>query len=185
MQIGGAMQKKGFTLVEVLAVVLIVAILTAVALPQYRNVRERAKIQRELVRLRMIYDASEQLAINNGYRNFQSFASAKQTEYWNKYSKNYPFFQKMGIFDEDEFSHCDKLNSTISLKCGEYMFTVAPTVAHNYGYVEMYEKNGLFSIKLYRGNPPKMTCGVYRGTGTSEDKPAAAKLCEIYGIGAD
>lgn len=180
------MSKKGFTLVEVLAVVLIIGILTVIALPQYRNITERAKIQRELVRLRMIYDASERLAATNGYKTFQSFAVAKQAEYKEAGKGNYPFFQKMGIFDEDEFSHCDKLKATSALKCGQYTFTVVPNYGSNdYSYVEMYQWQGKFSIKLYRSNPPRLTCGRYSGIGASGDNSTAAELCAIYGIGAD
>ena len=179
MQIGGIMQKKGFTLVEVLAVVLIVAILTAVALPQYRNIKERAEIQGVIVRLRMILDASERLAAINGYKNFPAFASVKQTEYETKYGKNYPFFQKMAIFDDKEFSGCNLGNSTTGLFCGKYNFSVAP-LNGAYRYVEMYTNNWL-SIKLYRSDPPKLTCGTY-GHLDVETTSEIRKKCENYGI---
>lgn len=50
------MNKKGFTLVELLAVVLIVAILSGVALPQYRKVVEKARLSEAESMMRTIYD---------------------------------------------------------------------------------------------------------------------------------
>ena len=64
------MNKKGFTLVELLAVVLIVAILSGVALPQYRKVVEKARLSEAESMMRTIYDSSERLAGEFGYRNF-------------------------------------------------------------------------------------------------------------------
>ena len=53
---------KGFTLIEVLAVVLIIAILTSVALPQYRKSLERSKVAEARQLLPAIYDSCERLA---------------------------------------------------------------------------------------------------------------------------
>lgn len=49
--------KKGFTLIEMLTVVLIVAALTAVAVPQYRRSVERARMSEAVQMLPAIYDA--------------------------------------------------------------------------------------------------------------------------------
>ena len=49
--------KKGFTLIEMLTVVLIVAALTAVAVPQYRRSVERARMSEAVQMLPVIYDA--------------------------------------------------------------------------------------------------------------------------------
>ena len=62
--------KKGFTLIEVLTVVLIIAVLTAVATPQYRRVVERARATEAISMLRSLYDSSERLAGEFGARNY-------------------------------------------------------------------------------------------------------------------
>lgn len=59
--------KKGFTLVELLAVVLIMAILTAIALPQYRRSVERARVAEALQMLPAIFDARERLMTERGW----------------------------------------------------------------------------------------------------------------------
>jgi len=62
--------KKGFTLVEVLTVVLIIAVLTAVAMPQYRRVVERSYATEAVSMLRSLYDSSERLAAEFGARSY-------------------------------------------------------------------------------------------------------------------
>ena len=55
------MNKKGFSLVEMLAVVFIVGILSAIALPQYGRVRERARFARVQVVAKSMYDSCERM----------------------------------------------------------------------------------------------------------------------------
>lgn len=64
--------KKGFTLVEILTVVLIVGILSALALPQYRRVVERARATEAISGLKTLYDSSERLAVNFEYDDYAS-----------------------------------------------------------------------------------------------------------------
>ncbi len=51
--------KKGFTLVELLAVVIIIAVLSSVAMPQYRRSLERSRVAEALELLPAIYDAQQ------------------------------------------------------------------------------------------------------------------------------
>ena len=61
------MHKNGFTLMELLAVVLILGILTAVALPQYRKSMERSRVAEALQMLPAIFDARERLVTERGF----------------------------------------------------------------------------------------------------------------------
>lgn len=57
--------KSGFTLTEVLAVVLIIGILTSIALPQYNRSVARADAMTALVSLRSIYDSAKRYKAAN------------------------------------------------------------------------------------------------------------------------
>ena len=64
------MNKKGFSLIEMLAVVLIIGILSAVAMPQYARVREKARFAQAQVMAKSMYDSCERLLseFDKGYK---------------------------------------------------------------------------------------------------------------------
>lgn len=58
--------KNGFTLLEMLVVVLIIGILAGIALPQYRESVEKSIIQEAAINLRAIANANERFYMING-----------------------------------------------------------------------------------------------------------------------
>jgi len=57
--------KKGFTLVELMVVVVIIGVLTAIAVPVYNSSTEKAKLNAHLANIRIIEGAIEQWKIDN------------------------------------------------------------------------------------------------------------------------
>ena len=51
------MNKKAFTLLELLAVITIIGILSAIALPQYHKVMEKAHFTKAQVMAKSLYDS--------------------------------------------------------------------------------------------------------------------------------
>ena len=155
------MNKKGFTLVELLAVVLIVAILSGVALPQYRKVVEKANVTEAENMLRMIYDSSERLAGEFGYRNFVEM-------YQNNASK--AVLSRMDMFDSSNLPKGCSLSGN-TLTCAKFIFT--PYVVKNGRYFVQAQK---------RDNPYKDTLILFdRGNQQLYCSPDG-DACDTYGL---
>lgn len=73
--------RAGFTLTEMLTVVLIVGILTSLAMPQYKRFVQRARVTEAVTVLRMLADSAERLATSFGARTVAGFASGNTSKF--------------------------------------------------------------------------------------------------------
>ena len=154
------LHKQGFTLIEVLAVVIIITILTSVAVPQYRRAIQKSHATEAIAMLRVINDSSERLAINYGYRDFKTMSSTNSPD------KEYASFTRMDMFDEHTLK-CAIGDTTIT--CEKFTYNL------NRGgdYIAASSNDGGATILLYRGDMPVLRC-----TGDED-------LCDIYNIEYD
>lgn len=84
-----AKAQKGFTLVEIMIVVAIIALLAAIAVPGFLRARKRSQASRILNDLRMIDSAVDQYAIETNRRTGDTVAVADWTNYVKKGSLLY------------------------------------------------------------------------------------------------
>ena len=61
--------KKGFTLLEMLVVVLIIGILAGIALPQYNKAVTKARLAEVLINVKAIEDSVDRYLLTNGIQN--------------------------------------------------------------------------------------------------------------------
>lgn len=156
------MNKKGFTLVELLAVVLIVAILSGVALPQYRKVVEKARLSEAESMMRTIYDSSERLAGEFGYRNFVEM-------YQNNASK--AVFSRMDMFDSSNLPSGCSLTDGNTLTCAKFVF------------VPYVLKNGRAFVQAKkRDNPYKDTVILFDRDNQQLYCSPEGDACDTYGL---
>ena len=73
------MNKKGFTLMELLAVVIIIGILSSVALPQYRKVVEKGQFTKAQVMAKSMYDSCQRLIAEWGVDSYSDLPSSVKT----------------------------------------------------------------------------------------------------------
>lgn len=147
--------KKAFTLMEMLTVVLIVGILTAVALPQYSRAIKKSRATEAIAMLRVIYDSGERLAASFGYKDFASMPSGKAV------------FTRMDMFDSSTIS-CSLANTTMT--CEHYKYFLNPGKS----YITAQSSDGKTDLYLSREDIPQITC-------YSE----IADQCDLYNLTAE
>ena len=77
-------KNAGFTLVEIMIVVAIIALLAAIAVPGFVRARKRSQASKILNDLRLIDGAVDQYAIENGKTSGQAVAVSDWTNYLKK-----------------------------------------------------------------------------------------------------
>ena len=83
------LSQKGFTLVEIMIVVAIIALLAAIAVPGFLRARKRSQASRILTDLRLIDSALDQYAIENNKKSNAPVGVADWTAYIKKGSPLY------------------------------------------------------------------------------------------------
>ncbi len=89
MNTSAANSNKGFTLVEIMIVVAIIALLAAIAVPGFLRARKRSQASKILNDLRMIDGAVDQYAIETGRKTGDPVAIVDWTNYLKKNSLLY------------------------------------------------------------------------------------------------
>lgn len=148
---------QGFTLMEMITVVLIVSILAAVAVPQYRRAIQKAQATEAVAMLRTIHESGERLAAQFGYRSFQNFVGDARAT-----------FKRMDMFDENTIA-CSFNNTYTEMTCEHFKYllnkngtyTIAQKLTAPYAGTE---------IRLTRSDLPVLSC-----TGNED-------ACDVYNI---
>jgi len=164
--------KKGFTLVELLAVVLIVGILTSIGLPQYRRVIEKSHAAEAESMLRIIYDSGERLAGEFGARSYQKLwqgpdGAVSQAKY---------SFKRFDMFDENNLPRgCDFSGDNL-LVCPEYSYrAIIQTGPHDY-YVAAKKLNKPFAGLYILLDPDTLELYCQPSSPDKEDE------CDVLGL---
>lgn len=159
--------KKGFTLIELLTVVLIVAILSGVALPQYRKVVEKAHASEAQAMLRTIYDSSERLAGEFGFRSYAALVAQKgQTNY---------SFPRMDMFDSSNLpTGCSLVDGNRTLQCSRFSYTA------------LVNENGVAYVKAEKRTDPYKGVSFYFDRENQQlyckEPDASSEACDIFGL---
>lgn len=104
--------RKGFTLIEILTVILIIGILAGVAYPQYRRVMLKSQGTQAISLLRVMLDSGERLALAKGYRSYVQLRAADT-------GSTMSTLAHMDMFDSVGMPTGCSVASSYEITCGE------------------------------------------------------------------
>ena len=125
--------KKGFTLIEMLVVVLIIGILAGIALPQYRKSVEKAKLSEALMNLNIMVGAMQRYMLNNSSTDLVSFKDFTDVELvggeWSKpegatsqyITKDFTYYDPV----------CDSSSCSVEISRNGYIYTLVYDTSSN------------------------------------------------------
>ncbi|WP_428048771.1 pilin [Candidatus Avelusimicrobium caledoniensis] len=165
--------KKGFTLVELLAVLMIVAILTAVGLPQYSKVVDKSRVSEAVSMLRTIYDSSERLSGEFGYRSYEQLIAKKSAQ--SGYNANDYGFPRLDMFDDSKLpAGCSLGDDKTVLVCSRFSYKIAVN-----GYVAAKQH---ITGKRYGGTYILLNRRTLALSCQPDSSDTAAEACDTYGL---
>lgn len=83
-------KRKGFTLVEIMIVVLIIGILLAIAVPNFITARQNSRAQTIIATLKQVEAGKDQCAMDKGLTTGDSCGAANMASYMKTYPPSFP-----------------------------------------------------------------------------------------------
>jgi len=83
-------RRKGFTLVEIMIVVLIIGILLAIAVPNFITARQNSRAQTIVATLKQVEAAKDQCAMDKGLTTGDDCTDTDMASYLKKYPPTFP-----------------------------------------------------------------------------------------------
>ncbi len=162
--IGNQRLRRGFTLTEMLTVVLIVGILVSIAIPQYRRTIRRSRINEAIAMLDVLAKTSERLMISKGYKTLTALNAAKEFS-----------FKRVDMLDTNTLP-CSV--SSTEVNCEDFTYTYGADT--NGFYLQAKQKATDALLKLYPDrwstHDDYITCSCETAT-----KGCDSDLCALYG----
>ena len=159
------MNKIGFTLLELLIVVLIIGILAAVALPQYNKAVNKAKFAKLQSTVSSLSDAYREYVLIHG----------KSPKYFNDLSFTLPDNFQL-TFDENKIT----CMTSDDMSCCLQRYYYGSSNNYEFGYIACYDKNLTFgyyqSLFSREGEPVNEQCCIAKN-----GNEKAENFCSILG----
>ena len=160
------MNKRGFTLLELLVVVLIIGILTAIALPQYKMAVTKAKVASILPLMRRFKDAQEEYQLRHGDH-------CKEHGGLHGECITYPDGSELGVNWPSDWKDMEGEPCGDSIECKNDYWDICGATGQVFcarGDIAIYMYYSDHSTEKYRD---KVTC--------YSDTPEGVKICKVVG----